>query len=174
MDWMEKVKTDDPKEKSKPYFHQINYILCKSRMKGTLRYARVYGGTTTYSDHKIVVTGFELTKRFLCFPKKCDKKLSKLKCQTLTSNTEQRINYRLETEKNINELSYYGNDPDAKIETILSALKKSAQDTIGKINSNKKDKLNDPIITKLSQQRQRLVQLLSNKNTKNRQDCGRE
>ena len=67
-----KVKTDDPKEKSKPYFHQIDYILCKSRMKSTLRDACAHGGT--YSDHKIVVTRFELTKRFLCFPKGVTKK----------------------------------------------------------------------------------------------------
>ena len=135
-------------------------------MKCTLRDARSYGGTRTYSDHKIVVTRFELTKRYLCFPKKCDKKVSRFNCQKLTSNTELRTNYLLETEKNIKELPYYRNNPEAEIESILGALKKSAQDTIGNMSSKKIDKYNDPKITKLSHERQNLVQLLTNNNTK--------
>ena len=46
--------------KTKPFYSQIDYILCRTRSKVMLQDARSFAGTIVDSDHKVVVTKIDL------------------------------------------------------------------------------------------------------------------
>ena len=53
-------RRDPHTKKIIPIYNQIDYIICHRRYKHLATNARSYGGTIVTSDHKLVITTFEL------------------------------------------------------------------------------------------------------------------
>ena len=82
--WIKKSRRHN--DESVPFYSQIDYVICRTRFKCTLRDARSYGGANTYSDHKIVCARFNFGDRHLSFRK--TSKCVKYDCSALSSNPD--------------------------------------------------------------------------------------
>lgn len=106
-------------------FNQIDYIICHQNIKKTLLDARSFNGTLTYSDHRIVISSFDLRTFQLHTQKKPKADAIKFNARELAVNEEKRIVYREDLSSKLRAM----ND-DCEWNEIVCALRESANKTL--------------------------------------------
>ena len=87
-------------KKTLPVYSQIDFLLCRSRLKPILSDARSYGCALTYTDHRIVVMKMRFIGISLCFQNN-KQKIKKYNISELVSNREMQQNYQQSLENRI-------------------------------------------------------------------------
>ena len=54
-------------KKTLPVYSQIDFILCRTQSKPSLKDSRSYAGTLTYCDHTLFVTRISFKEIYLCY-----------------------------------------------------------------------------------------------------------
>ena len=161
---------DQSTRKSRPYFSQIDYILCKSRSKVLLTNARSYAGTMHRSDHKIVVASIDFSRRYKLYSVHSEKQkhfnTNSLVCSSDTQGSYQNA---LDTVINNNKSSdlFSTANTAQRFEMLFDSVKCAAESTVGYNDPvRKRHHSSDSTIVDMSTERKRLLLLLNtNKNT---------
>ncbi len=90
--WVKDWNAGRHSKQTKPFFSQIDYILCRNRSKTLLVNARAYAGTSVSSDHKLVIAQLDFKNRILCF-KRSKFVQNKYDCALLSSDHEVKQEY---------------------------------------------------------------------------------
>ena len=90
---------------TKPYYRQIDYILCRTRSKCLLNDARSYGGCKTVPDHKIVRSKIDFSKMFLINSNK-RRASRKFDCSKLTSCKDTQSSFRSNLKSKLSVIEY--------------------------------------------------------------------
>ena len=102
-------------------YNQIGYVLCPIDRKHILQNARSYNGTLVDSDHRIVITEFELAFVKMYKPHKNESK-KHLNSYQLNLDNQKRIEYHDKLEKRLQETENCAmNWNDIKINMIETA-----------------------------------------------------
>ena len=124
------IKDTSGKQKSRPVYSQIDYVLCRTRSKCILQDARSFGGSTVSSDHRIVRVTADIGKPYLVH--KQGVKQKRYCVSHLTANTDIQNLYRDTLTNEIDCLEYSaGDDPQSKLQSILKIIKSTATDVVG-------------------------------------------
>ena len=146
-----------------PYYSQIDYVLCSSRLKKLLVNSRSYGGTLVKSDHKIVITRFNFSDAHLVFPKQKPK--MHFDITTLVSNPAAKMHYN----KTLNDIltdSPVNPNPEEELNSLFHNVHKAAEVSIGYLPRKRpKNFCNDLEIREMSDEKKVLQAQLNQNNT---------
>ena len=149
-----------------PVYTQIDYILCRTRSKGVLQDARAYaGGTSIYSDHKIVMVRIDLKAPYLIHKKKISRTLYDI--SHLTNNSITQRAYKSTLDCKVTEVveATKSQGPSEKLHHLLDAVRLVATDVIGTRRPQQRVSVsNDSVVVDLVSKRKLLRNQL-NKNT---------
>ena len=156
--YIKDYNNSDPNvHKTVPFYSMIDYVICRSRFKGTLVDSRAFGGTTTNSDHKLVAAKFRFQDRHLTFIKR-SKTEPVYEVSSLSSREEIQRAFSQQVSRNISNDSTTLCDPqtdcNTKVDMLVSSLKSAADKVMGlKRRQKPRDYSNDIEIAEMSQQR---------------------
>lgn len=163
---------DRATRKSKPYFSQIDYILCKSRSKTLLTDARSYSGTKHRSDHKLVVAKADFSQRFKLYREK--RKLQKTyNTTTLIGSIAAQQQYQQDLHQNIQQAvsdpAFSSNSTVQQFDLLFDRVKEAAVTTVGlREPQRKRNHSSDSQVVSMSEERKQLLQLLNNNEYRDR------
>ncbi|KAL5255329.1 hypothetical protein ACHWQZ_G014669 [Mnemiopsis leidyi] len=147
---------------TKDFYSQIDYILCRRRSKSMLVNSRSFRGTTTDSDHRIVITKINLGFRFMAF-KRPKSNIIKYDSSRLASDKDVQTKYQACLGKLISSTLKTSDEPNQQLATIVECISKSAVQEIGIVKrSTKRAHTNDPQVVSLVEERHKLRLLLNN------------
>ena len=142
-------------KKTKPYYNQLDYILCKSNMKCMFNDARSYGGTSKKSDHKLVIGKIDYGRVRLVYNKPV-KRPKRFDCASLTCDSDMQTLYKQALNNKLANMSPVTN-ANQEMNNIFGALKDAAEITVGyKPSVSRPAFYNDPMVVSLSNQRKQL------------------
>ena len=158
----EHIDTKSGRTRRNPYRNQIDYILIKNKDNVNIYDSRSYGGMSTKSDHKPVITELEIKWPFTK-SKKSAKKIN----YDLLQDKNHRREYHLAVTKHLE------NQPEKKTNqdrwnNIINATKQSAIETLG--FADKKEKYQNPDIKTLSTKQKQLNIDMNSTNSLARRD----
>ena len=81
-------------QKTVPYYSQLDYVLCRRKLRCMFNDARSYSGCTTKSDHRVVVARVDYGRINLAYSK-ITKPYKRFDCANRTSNTETQALYKI-------------------------------------------------------------------------------
>ena len=145
---------------TRPYFSQIDYILCRSRSKSFLTDARAYAGTTHRSDHKLVIAtvhivGHKLYRRRAVVSRQYD-------TTTLIASAAARAEYQSELDQSIAATDSSESTNNDFI-NLFDNVKLAATKSVGfKPLARKRHHTSDPEIVDMSSDRKNLLNKLNN------------
>jgi hypothetical protein len=130
-------------------FNQIDYVICNQNIKRNLKNARSYNGTTTDSDHRLVVATIDM-RPFMLFPRKQPKRIdARIEVKRLINDEQAKINYQENLDQRLAKI-----DPkEIKWGELAKILTETANETLSE--ERKTTKQNNPI-KKLSEEQKQL------------------
>ena len=150
-------------KKTRPYYSQIDFILCRCAYKKLLVNARSYGGTSVKSDHKLVIAKFDLKDAHLIYPKQKPNK--RFHCSTLVSDSNACKLYNLDLIETLNKVPIDPN-PNIEMNNIFDGICKAAENTIGYLpKQNHTNFSNDPEICNMAAEKKKLKNDLNHANS---------
>ena len=163
---------DSTTRKSRPYFSQIDYILCKSRSRVLLTNARSYSGTKHRSDHKLVVASVDFTRTHKLYRNKRNVQ----KCyntNTLVSSTTAQEVFRSTLEQQIvsnkSDPAYNCSNTIEQFDQLFDSVKTAASSSVGfREPVRKRNHSSDSDIIDMSNQRKTLLLQLNNNESRDR------
>jgi sorting nexin-29 len=105
-------------------FNQIDYIICSQKIKHTLTNARSYGGTLTTSDHRMVVSSFDL-RLYRLFPQHKNKVKFDRIVPSRLANDHTREEYQKEIDDRLANL-----EPNCTWEEIVNIVNEAAKEVL--------------------------------------------
>ena len=151
--------------KTKDFYSQIDYILCRRRTKSTLINSRSYRGTLVDSDHRVVITKIDLGIRFKLFKKPKTSTVRYDSCR-LTADKSVQLQYQGSVSHLIRDKLDVTAPPNEQLATIVECVKKSAADVVGTVKpSTKRIHTNDSQVAMLVDRRHELRLSLNNNST---------
>ena len=147
-------------------FNQIDYVICEKRHKNLLTNAMSYARTLTNSDHRLVKT-FRVEKHKLWNTKSNTTKPPKQHISKLTNSKTCIDQYRIELNYRLTQIDQDNDTVCNKGANIRSAIKNSAEASVGTIVRNKQKRTPNDTISELSK-RQKDIRLQV-QNTENRE-----
>ena len=143
-------RIEKKKNEVKNVFNQIDYILIKENKKHSLRKARSYAGTETFSDHRLVVAEIEgdWTKMFMKINKSKQKPKKRINIRKLINDEETRKEFGVKLDERIEKLE--------KWEEISEACLITAEEVLGFEEKGDEGKVKDEKITELSRKQKEL------------------
>ena len=128
------LRTSLQGSKSRPYYFQIDYILCKSRSRVLLPNARSYAGTTHRSDHKLVIASIDFSRRYKLF-KSSTKKHKRFNTNSLVCSGDTRGSYQNCLDAAIGNSKFLDTYSDAntaqRFGMLFESVKSAAVSTVG-------------------------------------------
>ena len=168
--WRKDWSAGRSSKKTLPVYAQIDYLLCRSRLKPILTDARSYGGALTYSDHRMVVMRMQFKDISLCFQKnKFSSK--KFNISELVSNREMQHSYRESLNNNLLDTTPPTTPPPSPTEELtflFDTVKASAEETVGVVRNRSRHQSNDDLVQELAKERQALILQLNNNESRDR------
>ena len=163
---------DQSTRRSRPYFSQIDYILCKSRSRVLLTNARSYAGMTHRSDHKLVMACIDFSKRYKLYKEK-HRRQKHLNTNSLVCSSDTQVSYRnyLDVAINNTKMSdqFTTADTAQRFDMLFENVKCAAESTVGYSDPvRKRHHSSDSAIVEMSTERKRLLQLLNTNENKDR------
>ena len=161
---------DQSTRKSRPYYSQIDYILCKSRSRVLLTNARSYAGTTHRSDHKLVIASIDFSRRYKLY-KSSTKKQKHFNTNSLVCSSDTQGSYQNCLDAAIHSSKSsdtYSDAKNAAVSTVgYESVKSAAVSTVGYSDPvRKRHHSSDSAIVNMSTERKDLLnQLNTNKST---------
>ena len=141
-----------------PIFNQIDYVICDQKLKKFLTNSRSYNGTLTFTDHRLVISKFQIEWRKLWANKTSIAHDKKFYTSKLIDNENDLSEYNETLKSSINLKSNH-NRKHISWEDLKDLIKTSAASTIGYQNDSIQDKANntpDPIIQTLSEEQRKI------------------
>ena len=167
--WRKDWSAGKHSNKTLPVYAQIDFILCRSRLKPILTDSRSYGGAFTFSDHRIVVMRANFRGISLCF------KSNRLKCtrfniSELVSNVDMQHKYQKSLDNNISDsiCSTPPPSPTDELTVLFNTIKTCAEATVGTAQQKNRNRSNDDIVKELASERQSLRLQLNNNESRDR------
>ncbi len=145
---------------------QIDYILCRTRSKGVLQDARAYaGGTSIYSDHKIVMVKVDLNAPYLIHRRKPSRILYDISHLTCNSDTQRAYKNPLDHKLASVPEASESVGPSGKLHNILDTVRSTAVEVVGTRRPQQRACFsNDSVVVALVVKRKRLrLQFNTNK-----------
>ena len=148
--WVNQRKT--PSGEIKCIYNQIDYIIVPQDQKHLLSDARSFGGSETWSDHKIVRANMCI-KWCRLYKTVKQERPKRFDTARLVEDQEIRKEYNDKLGESIRELTRRG---ELKWENIKAEITKAAEETIGYRKNVKHEKVHDPEIEKMSSEQQKI------------------
>ena len=140
-----------------PIYNQIDYIICQRRYKHLSTNARSYGGTILSSDHKIVITTFELDWcKVWRNTKHTTNSRNKTNIANVVNSRDCRNKYQQLLDTRLSEINLDNNTPNETWQMVRRAIVDTAQETLGEIKRTRPNRTPDESISKLSTQQKQL------------------
>ena len=163
---------DQSTKKSRPYFSQIDYVLCKSRSKVLLTDSRSYAGTKLHSDHKLVCARVDFTSRYKLYG---DRKRAAKRYNTTTlvcsRNTQELYKNNLKQQIEGLKSASVNNivNTQNQFNELFQSVKSAAAEAVGfKKKDCKYHYTSDPIVVSMVEERHKLLQQLNNNEQRDR------
>ena len=150
----EVIDKTDGKPRRNPYRNQIDYILTRRKHMCFVEDSRSYGGTTTSSDHKMVISKLKLKWWKM---RKMITKTFKTNIQSLAfKEKQQQYNNAVKEKmtKITNETKEKQEDPNENWLKLTEVLMKTAESVLGK--KDRKRKYDDKEIVELSEKQKKI------------------
>ena len=149
-----------------PVYTQIDYILCRTRSKGVLQDARAYaGGTSIYSDHKIVMVKVDLNTPYLIHRRKPSRILYDISHLTCNSDTQRAYKNTLDHKLASVPEASESVGPSEKLRNLLDTVRSTAVEVVGTRRPQQRVCFsNDAVVVDLVAKR-KLLRLQLNSNT---------
>ena len=168
--WRKDWSAGRSSKKTLPVYAQIDYLLCRNRLKPILTDARSYGGAQTYTDHRIVVMRMCFKNIASCFQNK-KKHVKKFNISELVSNREMQQSYKESLDFNLPETTPPPTPPPSPTEELtflFETVKACAEETVGVVKSRSRHQSNDDLVKELAKERQALILQLNNNESRDR------
>ena len=124
--------------------------------------SRSYRGTTTDSDHRIVITKINFGLRYMTF-KRSKNNTIKYDSGRLASDKDVQSKYQASVSELISSTLSTSDEPNKQLATLVECISKSAVQEIGIVKrSTKRARTNDPQVVSLVNERHKLRLLLNN------------
>lgn len=155
--------------RDKVYHNQIDYIATQKSMERLITNARSHRGHTFDSDHSMVITTFN----FQHYHRRVNKKREytrKLDLQELSNNCELQMEYQTHINKELKNRKQT-EDINEEYDNICSIIKKSAEFTLPKNNTNYNDLIqynNEPEILEYMKKRKQIRKTIESKKNNNK------
>jgi exonuclease III len=132
-------------------FNQIDYVICNQNIKRNLINARSYNGTTTDSDHRLVVATMDM-RPFMLFPRKKPKRTDeKTEVKQLVNDEQARLSYQEHLDRRLAEID----SENIQWEELAKILRETSTETLN--DERKITKQSDPI--KIMSEKQKELRL---------------
>ena len=134
-----------------PYRNQIDYLIIRKNHMKIVKDSRSFSNIETNTDHRLVImkTKMKMVRPHNKNTRKDKIDLGKLKIP------EYKERYQIKVTEKLNE-SEVSENIQEKWNRIVNITKESALEVLGKVESNKGNKINDPEIEKLSEEQKEL------------------
>jgi len=144
----------------KPIYNMIDYIIIPEKFRPLVKRARSYGGTETFSDHKLVIADMEFDHLYKSHRTPPKNRPAPLAVQSLADGST-REHYQSQLEDNLAKMA----TPESPVETwsnAVSIILKTADTAVGRMHRAKNGRLKLPNgeVGALSEQ-QRKIRLLA-------------
>ena len=163
---------DKTTNKSRPYYSQIDYVLCRSRSKVLLTDSRAYAGTKLHSDHKLVCAKIDFSRSYQLY--KSNKiKTKRYDTTTLVCSKDSQELYQANVRQQIKHLETANVNTDVNTQTsfdeLFQGIKTAAAETVGyKKKNNRYHHTSDPLVVSMVNERHKLLQQLNSNEERDR------
>ena len=157
---------------SRPFYSQIDYILCRTRCKPLLSNARSYSGTLLESDHKIVVTSLIIDERYK-LNRTPSIKTIRYNTTSLVSSKDIQHQYKEDLNTSISLIADTEDTPIHSVSddfgNLFDSVKASAKMVVGlRPKTGKKHFTSDPSVVSMSEERHKIINQLNDNSLRDR------
>ena len=129
-------RRDPHTKKIIPIYNQIDYIICHRRYIHLATNARSYGGTIVTSDHKLVITTFEL-EWFKVWRKRTTQNTPKINTSNIVNRQECRLHNQQRLDTQLLKIERESCTTNKTWKCVIEAVQNTAQQTASVITNRK-------------------------------------